>query len=250
MSKPRIKSYQEALEYLKGKQSRPYANNTRIELDSLGLGHEVITVKYHDNPIVNFYPDRVSFDSCGWKTSTTKERLNWFMPDNYMLYQERSIWYISKGYGMSRYVFQDGITIKDGQVYNAGNEEHGQEVKRMIKRIKKYVSGYVSALLAGEVGQPSSADCWHCLMRDESGKTLGELTNSNHIESHMEESYYVPSLLGNAFKFNSRLCPLAQDGIARLTSGESISEWQADIVARDVKSCLTAYLKHALGLAQ
>jgi hypothetical protein len=87
-------------------------------------------------------------------------------------------------------------------------------------------------------------------MQTTDGHNLGEQTNNtDHILSHFEESYYVPSILMNAFKHNNRLSIMTQDGIARLMSGESISEWQSSIVARDVKSCLTAYLKHLLGVA-
>jgi hypothetical protein len=251
----KIKSYQDAKQYLGSKKSRPYANNTRIEIDTLNLGHEVITVLYHGNGVVNFFPDgTTTFNSCGWKTSTTKERINWFLPDGFSLYQSKSVWYLSqRGDGVGHklpqsYIFADGIAIKNGTVYNTGAED---TTKDTIKTIKKYVDGYIKALLAMEVESPSSGDCWYCVMKDASGKNLGELTNdTSHILSHMEESYYVPSLLVNAFKFNNRLSMMAQDGIARLTSGESVSTWQAEIVSRDVKACLTAYLKHLLGIAQ
>ena len=114
-----IKNYQQALEYLGGKKERPYAHNTRIEIDTLNLGHEVITVKYHGNPVVNMFPDRIAYSSCGWKTSTTKERINWFLPDGFTLYQEKSTWYIRKHGTSLIYGFADGITIDAaGSVYN------------------------------------------------------------------------------------------------------------------------------------
>jgi hypothetical protein len=255
--KKQIKSYQDAKQYLGSKKSRPYANNTRIEIDTLNLGHEVITVLYHGNGVVNFFPDgTTTFNSCGWKTPTTKERINWFLPDGFSLYQEKSVWYIedylwSNTQGRvvnGKWIFADGIAIKNGTVYNAGAED---TTKDTIKFIKKYVDGYIKALLAMEVESPSAGDCFYCVMKNDDGKNLGESLNDNsHILSHMEESYYVPSLLVNAFKFNNRLSMMAQDGIARLTSGESVSTWQAEIVSRDVKACLTAYLKHLLGIAQ
>ncbi len=54
----------------------------------------------------------------------------------------------------------------------------------------------------------------------------------------------------SAHKFADRMSIMAQDGVARLWDGESISKWQSEIVARDVKSTLTAYLKHILGIAR
>lgn len=252
--KTKIKSYQDAKNYLQGKKSRPYAHNTRIVVDTLDLGHDVITVTYHNNPVVNFFPDgTVTYSSCGWKTPTTKERINWFLPDGFYLYQEKSVWYLSQGLRWdnnsgTRHIWADGIAIKNGQVYNAGIEDNS---KQTIKAIKKFVDGYIKALLAMEVEHPSAGDCWYCLMQTTDGQNLGEqINNTEHILSHFEESYYVPSLLSNAFKYNNRLSIMTQDGIARLMRGESISEWQASIVERDVKACMTSYLKHLLGVAR
>lgn len=247
--KTKIKSYQDALQYLGGKRERPYAHNTRIERDSLDLGHEVITVKYHGNPIVNFYPDRVSFSSCGWKTFTTKERINWFLPEGFVCYQERSVWYISERWSR-RWGFADGITIKDGEVYNYAPDNESETIKKTIKSIKKYVEGYIKALFAGEVESPSAGDCFYCQFMTTEGKNLGEVTGSNHIELHIEESYYVPSLLANAAKFKD-MSILAKDGIAHLWqgTGEDVSEWQRSIMARDIKGSLIAYIKHCLGIA-
>ena len=240
--KSNIKTFKDALFYLGAKYDRPYAHNTRIKRVNV----DRVIVTYHNNPVVTITPQESIFSSCGWKTLTTKERINWFLPEGFRLYQEKSVWYISNG--RISFIFKDGITItNDGQVFNYGEED---TTKETIKQIKKYVQGYIKALLNGEVGKPSGGDCWYCLLKDESGKPMGGFTNSDHITSHMEESYFVPSLLVNAFEWNRRLSLLAQDGIARLTNGESVSEWQADITARDVKACLTAYLKHCLGIAQ
>lgn len=246
--KAQIKNYQQALEYLGGKKERPYANNTRIERDTLNLGHDVITVKYHGNEIVNFYPNCTSFSSCGWKTSTTKERINWFLPEGFRLWQDKSTWYIGK-HNFGTFGFMDGLTIdSDGNVYNYAAENESQAIKAQIKTIKTYVNGFVSALLAGEVESPSGGDCWDCVMKTEDGRTLGEFRQSDHIQSHIEESYYVPSMLINAFKFRDASM-LAKGTIAQIWEKQEVSAWQVDITSRDVKSSLTAYLKHCLNIA-
>lgn len=248
--KTSIKSYQEAKGFLKGKKSRPYAHNTRIIIDSLDLGHEVITVTYHDNPIVNFFPDgTMTYSSCGWKTITTKERINWFLPDGFRLYQEKSVWHVAKWGTSYNYIFADGLAIdKYGNVYNDAPTDR---TKDTIKAIKKYVDGYVKALLSGEIEKPSAGDCFYCVMVTEKGEGLGDVTNNtDHILSHFEESCYVPSLLMRACDFNKRMSIMAKDEVARLWEGESIGEWQESIVTRDVKACLTAYLKHVLNIAQ
>lgn len=247
-----IKNYQDAKNYLQGKKSRPYANNTRIVMDILDMGHEIITITYHNNPVVNLYPEYTSYSSCGWKTNTTKERINWFLPEGFSLYQEKSVWYIVKHGTSFKYTFADGLTIDlNGNVYNDAPSNEQDTTKATIKAIKQYVDGYIKALLQNEIENPSDADCWYCAMQTTDGENLGDaMKNNDHILSHMEESYFVPSLLVNAEKFSHHMSIMSKDGCARLMQGDSISEWQASIVTRDVKSTLTAYLKHELGIAQ
>lgn len=247
-----IKTYQQAKDYLGNKKERPYAHNTRIEIDSLDLGHDVITVKYHGNPVVNLFPDgTITYNSCGWKTLTTKERINWFLPDGFTLYQEKSVWYISR-HNHGVFVFTDGIAIRNGEVYNDGSMLETFQIKQAIKAIHKYVDGYIKALFNGDVPAPSGGDCWHCYFQTENGESLGDATkNTEHILSHMEESYYVPSLLVNADKFNHRLCQITKGVIHNMWNGKlEVSQWEASVTVRDIRSCLTAYLKHELGIAQ
>lgn len=246
----KIKSFAEASEFLGNKVNRPYAHNTRI----IRVDQNKIIATYHDNPVVTFMPDGLMLSSCGWKTITTKERLNWFVPDGFSVYQEKSIWYLSDRHVQKRYIFADGITIsKDGTV-TGFIPDTDDTTKQTIKAIKKYVAGYVAELLAGKMKKPSTGDCWYCSMHTDAGESLGDATkNNDHILSHFEESYYVPSMLYNAYAFNSRLSEFTKDGIARLTDEkyrDSVSDWQKSLVQRDVTACLTSYLKHELNVAQ
>lgn len=238
--KTQIKNYDQALQYLGGKRERPYAHNTRIERI---LEEDKVVILYHGSPVVIFKPESSSFSSCGWKTITTKERINWFLPEGFSCWQEKSVWYISDRNAGKRYGFADGITIThDGQVFKYAPESESETIKRQIKQIKAYINGYVQALLNGEIDQPSGGDCWLC---------LGNIPSDNlHIESHIEESYFVPSMVKNAHEFKP-ISGFAQDAIARIWQGTrgDVSEWQAGIMARDVKSSLTAYIKHCLGIA-
>lgn len=246
-----IKNYQQASDFLGRKNERPYAHNTRIQR----LNLDRIGVLYHGSCVVTFIPHETIFSSCGWKTLTTKERLNWFLPDGFSVYQEKSVWYLVDRRGgwedAKRYIFQDGLTIDgQGNVTGAAEEGNQEETKNTIKKIKKYVDGYVKALLDGEVEKPSGGDCWYCYMSTESGESLGDATkNTGHLESHFEESYYVPSLLYRAVEFKDRMCILSKDGVARIWQGEKLDKWQMSVVERDVKSILTTYLKHEFGVA-
>lgn len=246
-----IKNYSDAINYLGTKSERPYANNTRVAKADF----ENIKITYHGNWIVTLYPDdSISLFACGWKTITTKERLNWFLPDGFSVYQEKSVWYLSDRQAQKRYIFADGITISNDRQVTGFIPESDDTTKQTIKAIKRFVNGYVAELLAGKMDKPSGGDCWYCAMVTDDGQNLGDATKNNeHILNHFEESYYVPSLLYNAFKNNGRLCEIAKDGIARLTDEsyrDSVSTWQKSVVERDVKSCLTAYLKHVLNVAQ
>lgn len=248
-----IKSFEQATEYLGNRNERPLANNTRIER----VADDMIAIKYHGHAVVTFLPQETIFSSCGWMTLTTKERINWSLPTGFRVYQECSVWYLMDTgeswdwQNAKRYIFQDGITIHaDRSVTGNAPELIQDDTKKTIKRIHKFVEGYIKALLNGDVPAPGAGDCWYCSMVTTNGESLGDATNNNeHILSHMEESYFVPSMLTNAEKFNHRFCMLSKDGIARIWQGESISEWQQSVVARDVKSSLTNYLKHELGLA-
>jgi len=114
-----VKNYEQALEFLGGRTSRKYANNTYIQMNP---DMNQIGVFYHGNRIVTFYPHSVGFSSCEWQTLTTKERLNWFLPSGWYLYQEKKKWYIVKRHWDNDVEvideltsFYDGITILNPQ---------------------------------------------------------------------------------------------------------------------------------------
>lgn len=171
------------------------------------------------------------------------------MPEGWRLYQERGVWYVWNYQTNKKHTFADGITFYDGEWLNYAPDDEVRKIQARTRQIKKYVSGYVKAFLAGKVESPSAGDCWYCMMHTESGESLGDSFNDiDHFESHFEESYYVPSLLMNAIGFYP-VCLMTQDGIGRVWNGESINDWQRDIVQRDITSSLTRYLKREFGIA-
>jgi hypothetical protein len=64
----------------------------------------------------------------------------------------------------------------------------------MGRRIDRYIVGYLDALDAG-MPAPSGGDCWYCYLFEQAN-----MGGADHLLSHMDESYYVPSLLWNAVK--------------------------------------------------
>ena len=121
------------------------------------------------------------------------------------------------------------------------------KVAKLKKQIKGYISGYIDKLVAGEMPAPDGGDCWDCLMVAEDGRTLGEFFKSDHLLKHMEESYYVPSLLRNAAK-ESDMSPIAKSLVAEAWEGKPIEGWAVDIVRDQVRSSLKRYLHLRLGL--
>lgn len=65
---------------------------------------------YHQSPVVieqgNFY----RIDSCGWQTSTTKERINRYLPPGISVYQEDFDWFVRID-GQTR-DFTDGMWVE------------------------------------------------------------------------------------------------------------------------------------------
>lgn len=71
-------------------------------------------LRYHQTDVVTAYPDgSVKLDSGGWRTPTTKERINRYLPTGYVLYQKNNKWWISTPHG--EIAFKDGMVINPAQ---------------------------------------------------------------------------------------------------------------------------------------
>jgi hypothetical protein len=109
----------------------------------------------------------------------------------------------------NRVPFYDGIRVdSEGYAPRVRQEgpspaklrRHEAAVKKMKKRIEKYLDGYIKALVKG-MPMPGNGDCWYCLLRDtKTGETWGDMGNHDHLLSHMEDRYYVPTLAVNALR--------------------------------------------------
>jgi hypothetical protein len=117
-------AYNEALAYLDGKSSRKIAHNTYL-VSNDATGEILIT--YHGNIVVTMtMPEgtdttRIVVSSCGYRTYTTKARLNWFLPrgtwdgerwhDNVGVYQEAREWYLAGPEPHRVRRFEDGMMV-------------------------------------------------------------------------------------------------------------------------------------------
>lgn len=133
-----------------------------------------------------------TLNSGGYSTRTTKERIGMYSPAS--IYQRNFQWYVTVN-GVEA-PFQDGMKITAKRIVTqtkAQSTEH-------LDQIKAYVAEFIKAIEVKVVPQPSGGDCWACCMVTQDGKTLGDTSMHDHIKHHIEESYFVPSLLVNAIR--------------------------------------------------
>ena len=157
-----------------------------------------IAVRYHDTNVLTFSPSGVVYESGGWRTATTKARLNEYGPLN--LYARGGVWLFNQNGYTFRYC--DGMTVGDnGNVIGAVEDAREYRVadRKLKKRVKEYAERCVAEM---PLPEPSGGDCFYCTMRTvDGGVPLGDaFRNTDHLESHFDEGYVVPSLVRNALE--------------------------------------------------
>ncbi len=83
-----------------------------------------VGIKYHNTVVVEILPDGgYVLDSGGWRTSTTKKRMNKYIDREFSVVQKHNEWFVKTPKG--EFPFEDGMEIKaNGQVVNASEEEN------------------------------------------------------------------------------------------------------------------------------
>lgn len=196
-------TYQNLARYLsQGKNAnyRKIGHNTIAHYSA-----DCIAIRFHDTIIAIIdKQDTITLYNGGFYTFTTKERLNEILAGSpFRVYQERGIWYLWDSAKQIQWLYQNGITIySDNSIANYGAPNDQKETSKLRKQVNSYCKTYVTALFNKEVDKPSNRDCFYCVMREvKSGKPLGEtIKDKDHIISHLEENYFVPSMLYNALE--------------------------------------------------
>lgn len=212
-----------------------------------------VDIRLYDTIIASYAQDgTITLNSGGWRTATTKSRIDNYIPNCFRLMQENSIWYVQKSHPgipwreWRKYPFSDGMTIGPMGGIHTDNSADKKSI-RLKKKINAYIDGFMVQLKAHKIPAPSGGDCWYCCIRTEDGKSLGDASGySDHLLSHIEDQYYVPSLLMNAIKERS-----SQIGLWALGS-----YWGYDGIENEkylfgeAKRSLRAYLYTRLGIAR
>jgi len=254
-------NYKEANNLLQGrcKKSKKFANNTYLMRD---LNSTDILAKYH-NTIVTRFKDNgdIILDSGGWRTTSTKERINWFL-NGINLYQEKGVWYLIKAWSLDHkerveksVVFHDGIKIT--KRLKICGKSNGKSEEKLQVKVNEYCKDFADAFITGKIDPPGAGDCFDCSMYIEGeNSTLGERSKSDHILLHIKEKYYVPSLLHRAIQ-KYEVCQFTMSFVASLrdpNSGEEgkkfrESKWMQNIAKRDILKSLKKYIRQQLSLA-
>jgi hypothetical protein len=210
-------------------EEKKVANNTVARLVDPEAGvRSPVAIRLHSTDVVTISPDNVvTLDTGGWRTVTTKERINRFAP-RANLYSKRGVWMLSlhrlemTGSEVADRMAWDalGSRFHDGIRYNAetgwiiadldavdAEEEREARRKELRRRVKAFVALADDPERNGDLidqvleGGDWGGDCWYCLMRTEDGKTLADASGDHyHLEQHLEDEYLVPSLFRNAFQ--------------------------------------------------
>lgn len=159
-----------------------------------------IAVRLHDTDIITKDVDgNIILDSGGWRTKTTKERMERY--GDLRIWQEKGIWMIGCKdlNGENTHTeFYDGIKFSTDLTLLSGEKLSDMS---MIEKTKKQISKFVSLITRENLPVPDAGDCWFCSLRTEDGKTMGEIANDvEHLKQHINEKYMHGSLLVNAMR--------------------------------------------------
>lgn len=215
--------------FLGHSQSKILAHNT-IAINE----DDCIAVQYHDSIIARVYPDKIELSNGGWFTPTTRDRINWFLHGhNYRITQSNGLWQVYKYYQDETIgLFTGSCTYMIGADTFIGLQSDSPK-KTMAKRIKQYCKDYIKALINYEIDGPSGGDCWFCHMN---------LPSFDHIESHMEENYFVPSLAMRASEYKP-ISIIAKQTIAMLWyKDQDIPDTFLSVLSDQLYKSMVSYL--------
>jgi len=164
---------------------RRLANNTYLIIrDDGGFG-----IKLHETEVVIHYPDRIILNSGGYQTVTTKDRMNRF--STAQVWSDKGVWLVAWASYRKDVPFADNMILHhSGSIVGAG--PNPKATQKLRKRINQFAKDYATAFCTGKVPAPSGGDCWPCCMVTKDGKSA---MGSDHILSHLDENYFVPSML-------------------------------------------------------
>jgi hypothetical protein len=109
--RPSVRNYIQALNFLGDKETRKLCNNTTLHKYRDGT----LAIQLHWTDVISFKPNRDTvFDTGGWRSVTTKDRINEF--SEYSVYSKKGEWVV-RSKDETEYLFERGMVIKaDGSI--------------------------------------------------------------------------------------------------------------------------------------
>jgi len=137
--------------------------------------------------VVTLESDRVVLNSGGFRTNTTKSRINEHQ-SAVRLWQEKGYWFCSNDRGTVD--FYDGITFSlDGKLVSEKRDQAAR--KQEVAKTKRAIGRFVTLIDGMEkLPVPSTSDCLFCLAD----------FSMDCLESHVSEGYLHGSLIARALK--------------------------------------------------
>jgi hypothetical protein len=111
-------NYEKAKEILGSRDSKKIGNNTYLVACALGIG-----LKLHDTIVLHFAPSGVvTVRTGGWRSVTTKSRINEYLPGGFRIIQKDYSWFWFCATTKATAEFAEGDTVSDLSVYSAAGD--------------------------------------------------------------------------------------------------------------------------------
>lgn len=188
-------------------------------------------IRLHQTDIITIRKDgKMVLTSGGFKTNTTKHRLNQHLQGCYV-YASKGTWTIREHATGREAPFYDGVVVPD--CFANPKWKVAEAQKKMADRINKFVK----LIDDRKPPFPSTGDCWYCAMKTDDGKSLGDATdNVDHLRNHVMQNYLHGSLIVNACRWAG-------------ASDHVLSHYFHKGMYKDhIKRALRRYLRRQLGL--
>jgi len=175
---------------------RKLANNTYGRIED-----GVVYIRLHNTDIVTIWPGKVRYNTGGWFTVTTKERINRYTPDFIGVASEKGIWHVwqrgREWRKLSR--FYDDIELVDQRdgttnVHVPRLDDPDEPLRKALDRyVKLYTDERIAELVKQAVESGTNGDCLYCQMNVTQ-------TGDDHLLVHIAEGYTMATLAANAVK--------------------------------------------------
>ncbi len=141
------------------KVRRKLENNTYAERRDLPT-KQAIAIRLHETDILTFWQGGyITVDSGGWRTVTTRDRFNKYLPASVRIYSDKGIWYwYVDGIQIAPFRDKDGVTpglkVDAQRRLSDAKKEQAQR-----KDIRKYADRCAKAL---PLEEPGAGDGFYC----------------------------------------------------------------------------------------